>query len=51
METAQCHHCDHRHSGNPGLQQVGHKSSQVLEAEEDNLMKVDLVLALLQIVL
>ena len=35
METAHCHHW-HRHSGNPGLQQVGDKGGQVLEGEEDN---------------
>ena len=41
METAQFHHCHYRHSGNPVLQQVGHKGDQWLEAEEDILEKVE----------
>ena len=41
METAQFHRCHHRHSGNPGLQQVLHKGGQVLEGEEDILDKVE----------
>ena len=40
METAQCHHW-HRHSGNPGLQQVWNRGGQVLEAEEDILILVE----------